>query len=107
MEGLAYRELLGPASHADRHRFSGADHLFNARNVDDDAAIHLPEQLGIQLTGKLLDRAANVHVTAVRGDLGVLGFALEVRDLFCRNDADLVTYRGLDPPDVIQSLVYS
>src|SRR5439155_784267 len=65
--------------------------------VDDRAAMDLPEELRVELIEELLDRLADQRFS-VRGDhLGVLVFGVEVENVVDRDQAHRRPERGLDP----------
>src|SRR6185312_11170568 len=65
--------------------------------IDDRAAMHLPEGLGIELLVELLDRLANEAVAIAGDDLRVLVLGLEVQDIVDGDHRQRVAERRAHP----------
>src|SRR5208282_2504447 len=65
--------------------------------VDDGAAMDLPEELRVEFVEELLDRFADQRLALGGDDFGVLVLGVKVEDLVDRNESHRGAERGLDP----------
>ena len=67
------------------------------RDVDDRAAMNLPEAVGIELLRQILERGADERFAFRRKDAGVLVIGLEIAHFVDRNQPDLIANRRANP----------
>src|SRR5450631_1350328 len=66
-------------------------------DIDDGAAVDLPETLGIELVAQLAQRRSDQGLAVGREDTGVLVVRLEIAYVFDRDQPHLITDRRADP----------
>src|SRR2546428_4911738 len=97
-EGAADGKFLGSLLENDQRLVAIV--ALDARNraqVDDRAAMDLPEELGVELIEELLDRFADQRFSVRGDDLGVLVLGVEVENLIDWNQAHRRPERSPDP----------
>src|SRR5262249_23589561 len=101
-EGLAYRQRLLPLLQLDPHVSDHVAHDAGDRvDIDQRAAMNLPEYLRIELVEELLDRMADHRFLPGREHHGVLVVRLQVADLVDGDEPQFATDRSGDPAQVL------